>query len=319
MKRLWFAFLGLVAIAPAALAQTTDFPNRPVKIVVMSTSGSSADTSARVVGEQLGRLLGQPFVIDNRPGGDGVIANVAVKNAPADGYTILMGSNSPMSVNPVVKKGLPYDPVKDLKPIHGLIQSMNAVIVAGDSQLNTLADLVEHAKRGKALSVGTSFAGYHLAMEWLASLADFRFANVAYNGTAQVLTDVMGRHVDAGVVDLAVASKLIASGKLKALAVGGEARHPDFPNVPTVRESGYPEYFSFAWVALFVRAETPAPVAAKLADAVKRALETAEWKDFVKRLGVQTLPLGPEEMSKFHMEDIARYRRVAEAAGIKPE
>ena len=320
MKRLWFALLGLMVIAPLALGQEKGFPNRPVKIVVLTTPGSSADSTARVYSEQLTAIFGQPFVVENRPGADGAIGVMAVASAPADGYTLLLGSNSPLSANPIVKKGLPYDALKDLRPVHGLFKAMNAFIVAGDSKLNTLADLVDTAKKSKQpLNVGTSFAGYRLDVKWFSGLAGVSFNDIPYKGTAQVVTDVMGHQLDFGYVDRSLVGPLLKSGKLRVLAVGGETRYPDAPETPTVKESGYPEFLSFAWTAFFVRSDTPDDVVTKLANAVQTASASNEVKAFVKRLGAESMLLGPEAMRKFHVEELARYRRVAGAAGIKPE
>lgn len=320
MKRPWIVSLALMAIAPLALSQAKDFPNRPVKIIVMTTPGSSADSTARIFSEQLTGILGQPFLVDNRPGADGAIGVTAVTNAPADGYTILLGSNSPLSANPIVKIGLPYDPLKDLKPVFGLFKAMNAFIVAGDSPLNTLADLVDTAKKSKrALNVGTSFAGYRLDVKWFGGLAGVSFNDIPYKGTAQVVTDVMGRQLDFGYVDRSLVGPLLKSGKLRVLAVGGDTRYTDSPETPTVKESGYPEYLSYAWTAFFVRSETPDDVVAKLAAAVPKAHASGEVKAFIKRLGAEAMLLGPAEMRRFHVEEIARYQRVAAAAGIKPQ
>lgn len=320
MKTTWFALLGLMALAPLALGQPKDFPNRPVKIIVMTTPGSSADSTARIFSEQLTGIFGQPVIVENRPGADGEIGVMAVTSAPADGYTLLLGSNSPLSANPIVKKGLPYDPLKELKPVYGIFKAMNAFIVAGDSKFSSLSDLVETAKKAtQPLNVGTSFAGYRLDVKWFAGLAGVSFNDIPYKGTAQVVTDVMGHQLDFGYVDRSLVGPLLKSGKLRVLAVGGNTRYPDAPETPTVQESGYPEYLSYAWTAFFVRSETPDDVVAKLATAVPKAAASDQVKAFVKRLGAEEMPLGPAEMRKFHVEELARYQRVAAAAGMKPQ
>ncbi|MCL4747924.1 MAG: tripartite tricarboxylate transporter substrate binding protein [Burkholderiaceae bacterium] len=320
MKRLWLGFFGLVAITPQAIGQASDFPHRTVTIIVATTPGSSADSSARIYAQQFSEIFGKPFVVENKPGADGAIGVMAVKNAPADGYTILMGSNSPLSANPIVKKGLPYDPLKDLKPVGGIFKAMNAFVVAGDSKLNTLSDLVDTAKKSKApLSIGTSFAGYRLDAKWFSGLAGVSFNDVPYNGTAQVVTDVMGNQLDFGFVDRSLVNPLVKAGKLKVLAVGGETRYPGFPDVATVRESGYPEFLSYAWIGFFVRAETPDDVVAKLASAMPKVAESEKMRAFMEKIGASPMPLGPEEMRKFHVAEIERYRRVAAASGITPQ
>ncbi len=156
-------------------------------------------------------------------------------------------------------------------------------------------------------------------MEWFSGLAGVKFNYIPYKGTAQVLTDVMGHQLDFGFVDRSVAGPLLKSGKIKALAVGGKNRFPDPPDVPTVRESGYPDFLSYAWTGFFVGSDTPDDVLAKLADAVQKVMVTHATKEFVKRLGAEPMPLGPVDMRKFHLDELGRYRRVADAAGIKPE
>jgi|PersoiStandDraft_1058852.scaffolds.fasta_scaffold15952_2 tripartite-type tricarboxylate transporter receptor subunit TctC len=320
MKRMWLVFLWLIAIAPPAMGQAKDFPNKAVKVIVPFTAGSGSDTSARFFGEKLAAILGQPFVVENKPGASGVIAVMTVKTAPADGHMILLASNSPLSVNPVTIKDLPYDPLKDLKPLSGLTRGMNAYIVAPNSKLKTLADLVAASKQGgPPLNAGNYSAGYRLALEWFAALAGIKLNQIPYKGGAPIFTDVMGNQLDMAIVDLGGVSPLLKSGKLRALAVSGERRHPDFPDVPTIKESGYPEYVNYSWTSFYVRAETPDDVTAKLANALQKALATNEAREFVKKTGGELMPYAPVAMKKYHRDELERFRRIADAAGIKPE
>ncbi len=318
-QRIWVAFLSLMLAAPLALGQAKDFPNKPVKVIVPYTAGSGSDTSARFFGEKLAAILGQPFVVENKPGASGVISAMAVKTAPADGYTILLASNSPLSVNAVTIKDLPYDPLKDLKPLSGMTRGMNAYVVAPNSKLITLADLVAAAKTEKqALNAGSYSDGYQLALEWLASVMGVKFNYIPYKGGAQVFTDVMGNQLDFGLVDMGGVVPLLKSGRLRALAVSGEVRHPEFPNVPTIKESGYPEYVNYAWTSFCVRSETPDDVTAKMVDALQKVLATQEARDFVKKMGAELMPFAPEAMRKFQQDEIDRFRRIADKAGFRP-
>ena len=319
MKRIGLASLALMLIVPLALGQAKDFPNKAVKVIVPFTAGSGSDTSARFFGEQLAGVLGQPFVVENRPGASGVISVMAVKTAPADGYMILLASNSPLSVNPVTIKDLPYDPAKDLRPLSGLTRGMNAYIVPPNSKLNTLADVVAASKQGQPLNVGNYSAGYHLALEWFANLAGIKFNHIPYKGGAPIFTDIMGNQLDMAIVDLGGVAPLLKSGKIKALAVSGEKRHPDFPDVPTIRESGYPDYVNYSWTSFYVRAQTPDDITAKLADALQNVLATNEAREFVRKTGAELMPYAPAAMQKYHMDELARFRRIAELTGIKPE
>jgi tripartite-type tricarboxylate transporter receptor subunit TctC len=319
MTRTRLAFLALMLIAPLALGQAKDYPNKAVKVIVPFTAGSGSDTSARFFGEKLAAILGQPFVVENRPGASGVLSVMAVKTAPADGYMILLASNSPLSVNPVTIKDLPYDPLKDLKPLSGLTRGMNAYIVAPNSKLNTLADLVTVSKQGaQPLNVGNYSAGYHLALEWFAALAGIKLNHIPYKGGAPIFTDVMGNQLDFAIVDMGGVSPLLKSGKLRALAVSGEKRHADFPDIPTIKES-YPEYVNYSWTSFYVRSETPDDITAKLAEALERVLATQDARDFVKRMGAELMPLPPAAMQKYHRDELERFRRIAAVAGIKPE
>ena len=320
MKRMLLALLGLMAIAPLALGQAKDFPNKVVKVIVPFTAGSGSDTSARFFGEKLAAILGQPFVVENKPGASGVISVMAVKTAPADGYMILLASNSPLSVNPVTIKNLPYDPLKDLKPLSGLMRGMNAYIVAPNSPFKTLADVVAASRQGgQPLNVGNYSAGYHLALEWFANLAGVKFNHIPYKGGAPIFTDIMGNQLDMAIVDLSGVSSLLKSGRIRALAVSGERRHYDFPDVPTIRESGYPDYVNYSWTSFYVRAQTPDDITAKLADALQHALTTNEAKEYAKKTGSELMPYAPAAMQKYHRDELERFRRIAEVAGIKPE
>jgi tripartite-type tricarboxylate transporter receptor subunit TctC len=319
MKKIGLSFLALMLAAPLALGQAKEFPSKAVKVLVPFTAGSGSDTSARFFGEKLAAILGQPFVVENRPGASGVLSVMAVVTAPADGHSILLASNSPLSVNPVTIKDLPYDPLKDLKPLAGLTRGMSAFIVAPNSKLNTLADLVTVSKQGQPLNVGNYSAGYHLALEWFANLAGIKFNHIPYKGGAPIFTDIMGNQLDMAIADLGGVAPLLKSGKIRALAVSGEKRHPDFPDVPTIRESGYPDYVNYTWTSFYVRAQTPDDITAKLADALEKALATNEAREFVRKTGAELMPLAPAAMQKFHRDELDRFRRIAEVAGIKPE
>lgn len=318
MKLASFAIAALVAIAPLGHAQDKAFPSRAISIVVPFTAGSGSDTSARFFGEQLSKMFNQTVVVENRPGASGIIAVNTVKNAPADGHTILLASNSPISVNPVTIKNLPYDPIKDLKPISGVTRGMNALVVAPSSNIKTLADLVAAAKQ-RSISVGTYSDGYRLALEWLSSQTGVKFMNIPYKGGAPIFTDVIGGHLEVGMVDMGGAAEMVKSGKLRAIVVSGETRHKEFPDVPTVKESGYPEYVNYSWTSFYVHANTPEDTTKKLADAMQKALHSDAAKEFVKKTGGELMPHTAEGMRDYQNAEIIRFRRIAETAGIKPQ
>jgi hypothetical protein len=314
-----FVCLGLV-IGTVAQSQTVAYPTKPLKIVVPTSPGSGSDTTARFFGEQLTTLLGQPVLIDNKPGANGVIAAMAVKQAPADGYALFLATNTHMAVNPSVVKDLPYDPVKDFKPVSGLARGMMIFIASPNSKINNVTDLVTAAKNSKQkLNVGTYTAGFHLSAEWFASVVGAQSINVPYKGAPEVFTALMGDQLDWGVSDLIAAIPQVKSGKLKAIAVSGEKRHADYPEIPTIKESGYPDYVNYTWTSIYVRTETPDAVTAKLVEAVKKIIASPAGKAFIAKIGSDPLPLAGDDMRKFQLDETERFRRVALGAGIKPE
>lgn len=305
-------------VLPGASAQVADFPNKPIRMLSPFAAGSGADSSARALAEQMSRILGQPVVVENRPGASGAVAAIAVKQAPADGYTIMVGTNSPMSVNPIVIRNLGYDPLKDFKALHGIGRSQNLWYVASESSVRSITDLVTQA-RSRGVTVGSYSAGYQLAMEWVALSAKAKFTYVPYKGQGQVFTDVIGRQLDAGVGDLGGALPLVLSGKMRAIAVSGEARHPALPNVPTLKEV-WPEYVNYSWTAFWVRTETPADVHAKLVAATNRAMKTPEITRYFETQGSEPMyTYGPAEMGRYQLEEFNRFKGIADTVGIKPE
>ena len=309
----------LLAIT-GARAQVATFPSRPIKIVVPTSAGSGSDTTARYFGEQLGVALGQSVVIDNKPGANGIIAAMAVKQAPADGYTIFLGTNTHMAVNPIVVKDLPYDAIKDFKPLTGLARGMMIFVASPNSKINNVTELVAAAKSSKQqLNVGTYTAGFHLSAEWFASATNTKYVNVPYKGAPEVFLGVMGDQLDWAVSDLIAAIPQVKAGKLKALAVSGEKRHADYPEIPTIKESGYPDYVNYTWTSMYIRSETPEAVTARLVDALQKILATPGAREFTAKIGSDPMPLNPADMRKFQISETERFRRIANAAGIKLE
>jgi tripartite-type tricarboxylate transporter receptor subunit TctC len=313
-----------IAFAAALLAcavQAQDaFPNRPLKVVVPTSPGSGSDTAARFFGEQLSTVLGQPVVIDNKPGANGIIAAMAVKQAPADGYTLFLGTNTHMAVNPSTVKDLPYDPLKDFRFVSGLTRGMMMLVAPAGSKYRGMPELVAAARAAPGkLTVGSYTAGFQLSSEWFGALSGTKYVYVNYRGAPEVFTALMGDQLDWAVTDLIAAVPHVKAGKLKALAVTGETRYSELPDVPAAKEVGYPEYVNYTWTSLVVRSETPEPVAARLVQAINRILASPAAREFTAKIGSEQLLLGPAEMRKFQQGEIERYRRIADGAGIKPQ
>ena len=316
--------LSAAAAAAAAtlpgMAAAQAFPSKPMKILVPFTAGSGADSSSRFYGEQLSKLLGQTVTVENRPGGSGVIAVQAVRQAPGDGHTILMGSNSPAVVNAITIKNLPYDPFKDLRPLYGLAISPVAFAVRADSPFKTIGDVVAAAKReNKPLQLGNYSAGYQLVAAWLGTASGLPVTHIPYKGGAQMLTDVIGGALDVGTIDFTGTIELMKGGKLRVLAITAAQRDPGFPNIPTMKESGFPDFETSVWSAFFLKADTPDDVVEKLAAAIEKIMNSDAGKAYHASLPSQPMRMGPKALGEFQRREYERFRRVADAAGIQPE
>jgi tripartite-type tricarboxylate transporter receptor subunit TctC len=317
-----------LAVAAAFLAASLTsvwaqdaFPNRSLRIVVPTSPGSGSDIVGRFFAQQLSTVLGQSVMVENRAGGNGVIAAMAVKQAPADGYTLFLGTNTHLAVNPVVIKDIPYDALKDLKPISGLTRGMMVLIAAeSNPRLKTLSEFVQAARDSqKKLNVGSYTAGFHLSAEWFGAITKTQHVNVPYRGAPEVFLALLGNQIDWAVSDLIAAMPQVRSGKLRALAVTGDVRHPDYPEIPTAKELGYPEYVNYTWTTLTVRSETPEAVTNWLVDAVQKVLAMPITKEFTRKIGSDPLNLATGDMRRFQMSEIERFRAIAISAGIKPQ
>ena len=300
----------------------------------------------------MSQLLNQTATVGNKPGGSGVIAVQAVRQAPADGHTILMGSNSPAVVNAITVKNLPYDPInfpaprggvfaashhsslrspirknaasggeftrsefKDLRPLFGLAISPVAFAVRADSPHKTVADEVAAArKENRPLQLGNCSAGYQLVAAWLGTTSGLPVTHIPYKGGAQMLTDVIGGALEVSVIDFTGTIALMKGGKLRVLAITAAQRDPGFPAIPTMKESGFPDFETSVWSAFFMRAETPDDVVDKLAAAIQKVMTSEPGKAYHASLPSQPMMMGPKALGEFQ-----RFKRVADTAGIHPE
>jgi tripartite-type tricarboxylate transporter receptor subunit TctC len=312
---------GALAAASGARAQGADYPSKPVRIILPLAAGSSGDIATRFFAERLTQRLGQSFIVDNLPGANALPAVAALNRSAHDGYTLLQGTSAAVSLNPVLVKNLPYDALEDLKPVAGLIRTAQVIAVPSTSPMRTLADVVKTAKTaGNPLNSATYGPLYLLAQEWFGSVIGAKFNNIAYKGANEAATALAAGQLDMGFVDFAGVLPLVRAGRIRVVAVTSDERLADFPDVPTFRESGYPDFVSYAWASLYVRREVPDAVVDKLAVAMRAVHGSKETRDFVgKQPGVQTMPFGPAEMRKFQVEEINRLRKIATMANIQPQ
>jgi tripartite-type tricarboxylate transporter receptor subunit TctC len=268
----------------------------------------------------LAKQLGQNFLVENRTGAAGMLAMNTVKAAPADGYTILMGSNSLMAVNPIMLKELTYDAVKDFKPIGGLTRGVNAIVVGKDSKYQSFTELLTAAKTSAVpLNGGTYALGYELALAWLANVAGVKFENILYKGLGEIMVGLLGNQLDFGIVSFNGAAPLLKAGKYRALALSSDQRHPDFPDVPTIAESGFPEFTNYTWTSFYVRSDTPDAMTNKLEEALQTVIATPIAKEYADQVLVELMPLKADKMRQYQLEEIARFAKIAKEAGLKPK
>ena len=320
----YFWFLALLCAVLICLVGSTwaeDFPSRPIRLVVPFPPGGVTDPVARVVGEHVARALGQPVVIDNRPGGAGVIGAKIVKDAPADGHTLFMGHAGTHAVNPHLLGNLGYDPVADFRPITLMISTSHILVVPESSPVKSVADLVALAKsRPEGLTYASQGvgAGGHLLGEMFTRQTGANLQHVPYKGSAPALQDVLAGRIDLFFDAVITSAPHVKAGKLRAVAAASGRRLALFPNVPTMSEAGFPGIELDFWFALFAPAGTPSPVIARLHDAFTDALRAPEMTRFTEQ-GLDVVTSSPDELAALIARDTARLGKVVREAGVRVE
>lgn len=307
------------AFGKAAFASDT-YPTKPIKIIVPFPAGSGTDNSARRISQIMQDKTGQPGIIENKPGASGFIAAQAAATAAADGYTLFVTTNTTHAANAALFKKLPYDPIKDFTPISRIAMSGLIVLVRAESPVKTLADLTKMAKDNPdKLAFASGSSSTRIASEMYAVREGLKMLHVPYKGVPPALTDLMGGQVDFMISDIGPAMPLIQGGKLRPIAVTLEQRHPSFPNVPTMIESGLPGYSMFAWTAAFAPAGTPRPIIDKLAALIKEGIESPAMQESYKTTGGIGTPSTPEETAAFVQAETGKWAKAVKDAGIEPE
>jgi len=320
VTRLLFCVVWLGLLAVPAAAQS-DYPARPVRIVVPTAPGGAADTLARTLAQHLSQVSGQQFFIENRPGAGNLLGIETVAKAPADGYTLLMVAST-ITINHVVHRSLPYDVERDFAPITQLVSLPNVLVVHPSLPVASVAELVAAAKRepGK-LSYASAGPGsqLQLAMELFKSAAGVDIVHVPYKGAAPALNDVLAGHVSSMVSNVLSAKPHIDAGKLRALAVTSLKRVDALPGVPTMAESGFAGYEVVNWFGLFAPAGTPAPIVAWLNAGAVRVLATEDMKQRLATEGAEPVGSTSAAFAVFIKDEMARWSAAARTANIRPE
>lgn len=309
----------LAAISIAAGAQA--YPEKPIHLVVGFPPGGPNDLIARVLGPPLGDLLGQPVIIENRPGSNGEIGTAYVAKAVPDGYTVLVASNGSITISPGLGKKLPYDPRKDLSPLTIVASNPMLLVVPPQSAFKSVADVIAQARSqpGKLSSASAGAAGpTHLALELFKSMAGVDIVHVPYKGGGPALTDLMGNQIDMYFGGLSTALPHVRAGKLHGLGVTGAARSGVAPEIPTIAET-LPGYEASIWYGVFAPPGTPVATVARLHDAVVAALHGPELHRRLVEQGMDPLDQTPEQFAAFIRDDIDKWARLAKSANVKPE
>ncbi len=308
----------LLAGAASPALQAQDFPSKPIKFIVPFGPGSGTDTSARYYAKKLQQLSGQPVVVENRPGGNGFIAVKQAWSAPADGYTVFIGSNSTLAVNTALFKALPYDPQKDFAPLTMMMRAPAIVVAPGDADTKQLKDLVAKARSNPGkINFGAGSAGYQLMGELFNDVAKVQTVHVPFKGAGEVATAVAGHTVDYAFAEATSVQELIKAGRLTGLAVASDSRVAALPNVPTAREAGLPGIEAYTWVGAMVSSKTPADTSAKLAAWFMQIAAEPETQQFYANLGATAMSGGPAQMRQFQADEIALWKRIATQAKME--
>jgi tripartite-type tricarboxylate transporter receptor subunit TctC len=323
MKRLALAVVTALlvsAFATQEVARADDYPSHPIRLIVPYSAGGAADGLARVVAKQVGQETHQTIVVENRPSGASIAGTEYVKNATPDGYTLLLGQSGPISINPAVYKDLPYDPVKDFAPV-SLTSTYPYIMVVNPSLgVKTVQEFVALAKsKPGALNYGTTGVGAsnHLLTELFAMKAGIKMTHIPYRGTALAVADLVAGQVQVVFSDPISALQLVNSGMLVALAVTSKDRAPVAPKIPTIAESGYPDFDVVAWHGILAPAKTPPAIVAKLNTEIVKALKDPETRALLDKQAIQAVGDSPQEFADFIKQDLGVWKGVADQAKIE--
>ena len=310
-----------MALAATVHAAAQSYPARPIKLVVPFPAGGPPDTIARLVADRISSRLGQTVVIDNRPGAGATIGTRAVATAEPDGYTLLFASTTSLSIGPALFKNLDYDPARSFAPVASVSIGSMVVAVSATVPARTLPELVAYAKAnpGKLHNGAGVASPPHIAWGLFTITTGTSIVFVPYRGMAQAMTDLVAGQIQMMIDGIGSLLPHIRDGKARALAVTGAARSPDLPDVPTMIESGYPDYLLTFWTGILAPAGTPPDIVGKLNAAINEGLSSADMKQSLARFNVEPNIASPQEFSTFLAAEARKWADIVKATGIKVE
>ena len=322
--------LSLLFLSPSCFSQSTPvsstvtthtYPDHPVKLVVPYAAGGATDVMARLITPRLSLALGQPVVVENRPGAATVIGTALVASAPPDGYTILQGSAA-LAITPSTMAKIPYNVQRDLIPVIQTSSQAYAILVRADSPIKSVQELIDYArKHPKKLSFGTPGFGSsgHMSTELFCLEAGIQMTSIAYKGDNPVMTDLLGGHIDLSFVTMSAAMPHLKSGQLRAIAVTSSERSARLPDIPTVSESGVPNFEASSWNGILVATGTPPAIVKRLEKEIAEILKTPELQLWYAENSATTGAQSSEKFGEMIRQSMQKWALLAKAIGIKPE
>jgi len=316
-----FRIVMLAAVLLALPVEAQVYPSKPVRIVVPFAAGGPADLYARAIGEKLQGALGQSFVVENKPGAGSIVGTDQVAKSAADGYTLLMMSNT-HTVNESLVPDKPFQLMRDFVPVAPVNYSDLVMVVHPSVPANTLREFIALAKaKPGTLNYASSGNGtpYHMAGELFKAMAGVDILHVPYKGSAGARTDILGGQVQMMFDAITTMAPNVQAGKLKALGTSGKARTPVLPDVPTVSEAGVPGYDAVIWLGIMAPAATPKPIVERLNAEITKAANAPEMKAAWAKQGAVAMSMSPDEFARFMRDDIDKWARVVKISGAKPD
>jgi tripartite-type tricarboxylate transporter receptor subunit TctC len=316
--------LGLLVVVSRPLLAQDDparsYPNKPVRIIVGYAAGGGNDIIVRVLAPHMQEGLGQPVVVENRPGAQGIIANELVAKSPPDGYTLLMGPSGPMTMNPGIYEKLPYDSLRDYAPIT-MIGSFPLILVVDPAlPIRSVKELIAYAKKSpKKANYAASAAPFQLAAELFNQNTGTDFEFIPYKSSGESVNAVVSGQVTMTIADPPPVVGPLKGGRVRGLAITSAKRHPAFPDLPTLSEAGVKGIEVMLWTAFLAPAGTPAPVVRRIRDEVARVVKLPDVRERFAGMGIDPVANMPEEFRRIMVADIAKWTAVAKAANIKAE
>jgi tripartite-type tricarboxylate transporter receptor subunit TctC len=304
----------------ASLAAQAQYPAKPVRIIVPFPAGSATDTITRILANPVSQSLGQPLLVENKAGADGAIAATEVAKAPADGYTLLMATNSPMSAVPAMKKSPPYDPVADFTPITDVGRYTFFIVLHPSVPARTLAELIAYARTNPGkLNYATGNTTGIVSTAYFASLANIQMVHVPYKGEPQAMTDLVAGRVQLMFASSSTSVPQVREGRLNAVVTTLARRSALLPDVPTIAEAGMPKFSLTSWAGLFGPARLPADVLERLNRDFTAAMGRPDVQAAMEKQAFALSPSSPQRLAEFVKEQAESYRSVLRAAGVQPE